>query len=109
MKKFPIIITVLLTLLWFYICWYWHTCQIKGFCYVEKLDGEIALEIPNETTDTQEEITPPPLEEIQTTESEETMTQTGTLQENQETLPSNEEVSLQKQECEDIITQAISL
>lgn len=109
MKKFPIIITLFLTILWFYICWYWYTCQIKGFCYVEKINGQIELEssgdfiddiiIPNETIN-QEDITNLPLE----------VTQSGILEQQvQEEATPQEDVSLQKQACGDIITQAISL
>lgn len=109
MKNFPIIITLFLTLLWFYICWYWYTCQIKGFCYVEKINGQIELEIPEESQTgiivTETEV---PQENRDIVNDE--ISSTGALQDSasEEILP-QEDVSLQKQECADIITQAISL
>jgi len=32
MRKLPVILTLLLTAVWMYTCWYWYTCNIKGFC-----------------------------------------------------------------------------
>jgi hypothetical protein len=32
MKKLPVVLVLLLTIVWAYTCWYWYTCNIKWFC-----------------------------------------------------------------------------
>ena len=51
MRKLPIILTILCSVLWFYGCWYWYTCHIKDFC----LSGNSFQQISTGSLDQEDE------------------------------------------------------
>ena len=99
MRKLPIILILLLTILWAYTSWYWYTCNIKWFCSVEKLD----VRIPEEKIiSTVKETTWPSgsIIDIKTEPS---------LEELPEIHVEEKEKEIIIEICDDIISQAISL
>ena len=85
---------------------------------MEKIDGEIALDTPETLEDSSlpvlEEDTLQPSSSSEVENQEDTITpptqeESSSTEEVIPAIPIQEEVSLEKQACEDILTQAISL
>ncbi len=111
MRKTPALLVIILIALWIYTCWYWYTCKIKWFCPIDQ-----SSQVSQEQDDWVQWSSTSPIVTIQDTQTD---TPVQTTQEDapqeQETQTETSDIStasswgIEPENCEDILTQAISL